>query len=302
MAVNPLSSPPTPQNSNMDRSMFVWISSVGAASDPLSSDTKQNNLLSFCSTNGVNVIFLDMYRYLGAGNWSAANRDTVKKFTSVAHQSGIRVFALIGDVDWGHNMSWVAPNIIKRIAEFNVNGPASQTGTTSYEGGGFDGVMLDVEYWTVGGYSASVEVPGLCDLMSGMKKVLDIPVGCFTTQWLMDTGSAQTFTYKGVSQVEGKHIMDNSDHVVVACYNNTGSNQVTMFQPWYNHASQSGYNYGLWCGSEVGSGLGTLSYSGSLKSYMETQHTTISNAFVTGSNMVFRGQAINPYSAYSVMP
>lgn len=301
MTVNPLSSPPTPQNSNMDRAMFVWIPSVGAAGDPLSTDAKQNTLLSFCSTNGVNVIFLDMYRYLGAGNWSAANRDTVKKFTSVAHQSGIRVYALAGDVDWGHNQSWVATNIVKRIAEFNKAASSAQTGTTSYEGGGFDGVLLDAEYWTVGGYDANVEVPGVCDLIKSMKQVLNVPVGLFTTQWLMVSGSGQDVTYKGVTQIEGKHLMDAADHVVVACYNNTGSNQITMFQAWNDYTTGADVGPGLWMGSETGAGLGSQSYSGSSKAYMETQHTSGSNAFVTGSSMTFRGQAIDSYSAYSLM-
>ena len=298
MTVNPLSSPPTPPNSNMDRAMFVWVGTIGSASDPLSSDTKQNNLITFCGNNGVNVLYLDIWNYLGGGNWTSGNRDTVKKFVSVCHASGIRVLALAGNTDWGHNLQWVGKNIVKRIAEFNGAGDSI---SSTYEGAWFDGVLYDVEYWTVGGYSSQAELPGLLDLMRSTRQALNVPVGCFSTQWLVTSGSAQSVTYNGVTQLEGYHMMDVCDHVSVACYNNTGSVEISMMQPWMDYVTSSVGKAGLWCGAETGAGLGNQSYNGGTKATMETQLTIVSTQFAVTSSLGFRGQCIDSYGSYSTM-
>lgn len=298
MTVNALATPPMPQNGNMDRAMYVWVGSVGSTSDPLRNDTQQNNLITFCGNNGVNVVFLDIWNYLGAGNWSAANRDVMKKFVSSCHASGIRVMALVGNSDWGHNLQWVGKNIIKRIAEFNA---AGELVAATYEGAWFDGVMFDVEYWTVAGYNAQAELPGFLDLMKSTRQVLNVPVGCFASQWHVSS-AAQTVTYNGITQLEGYHLMDVTDHVVVACYNNSGSTQVAMFQPWFDYVTQNTDKAGLWCGSETGPGQGTQSYNGMTKAQMEAQHAVVSAQFAVTSSLSFRGQAIDPYSSYLTMP
>lgn len=297
MAVNMLSTPPTPQNSNMDRAMFVWVGTVGSANDPLRTDTTQNTLLSFCSTNGINVLFLDMWFYLGGTNWSAANRDTIKKFISVANESGIRVYALCGNSDWGHNLQWVGKNIIKRIAEFNCAGRSIPH--ASYEGARFDGVMFDIEYWTVGGYSSQAELPGMIDLMNSSRQALGVPVGCFMSQWHIVSGAAQSVTYDGTSKLEGYHVLDNADHVAVACYSNVSGTQISMMQPWHDYVTQNAHKAGLWCGSEVASG--SIGYAGFTKTQMEASHTAISNTFAVTSSLSFRGQCIDPYADYSKM-
>jgi hypothetical protein len=227
----------------------------------------------------------------------------MQKFIHYAHASGIRVMALAGNTDWGVNQQWVARNIVRNLAQYQV---MADSASTSVDGASFDGVMLDCEYWT-GSYS-STDVIGLCNLMKFMRSTLNIPVGCFTTQWLADPASAAiSFSYNGVTQVEGLHLMDNSDFVAVGCYNNAAATQIGMFQRWFDYASVSGRNFGLWCGSETLSGLGgSLSYwtgaSGALAA-METAHTDISAAFTgaPNTNASFRGQAIHAYSSYSQM-
>lgn len=301
MTVNALASPPTPQNSNMDRAMFVWVGTVGSANDPLSTDTKQNNLITFCGNNGVNVLYLDIWNYVGGSNWSAANRDTVRKFVAVCHASGLRVLALAGNTDWGHNLQWVGKNIVKRVAEFNS---AGESPSSTYEGAWFDGVMFDVEYWTVGGYSAQAELPGLLDLMRSTRQALSVPVGCFATQWQLVSGSGQDVVYDGVSQLEGYHMLDVADHVAVACYSNnpsapSGSTQIAMLQPWMDYATSSAGKAGVWCGSEIQSG--SEGYAGRTKAFMEGHHTAVSSQFAVTSSLNFRGQCIDPYSNYSQM-
>jgi hypothetical protein len=305
--------PPVPPNSNMDRGMFVWISSVGGSgtADPLSTDAKMQSLLDFCASNGVNVLFLDMYRYLGASNWDSSNAHaaTVAKFIHYAHASGIRVFALAGDVSWGQNQQWVAANIIKALAQFNEY--ANATSAITNEAGSFDGLIFDVEYWTQQSYTAA-DPEGLCDLMNAARRVLNIPVGCAATQWLADgTSAALTFTYKGVSQLEGLHLIDQSDFVAVMCYSNNnagtdGATQIAMFSNWYNYASTTAnkQDQGLFCVSNTQTGQPAgQSYNGETKAKMEQNHTAISTQYVPASatNMSFRGQAIQDYASYSTM-
>ena len=297
---------PTPPNNNLNRSMFVWCGTAGSANDPLSTDAKIQQLLNFCSSKGVNLLFLDMWGYLGGSNWSTTRVGTIQKFIHYAHASGIQVFALAGNVDWGRNQQWVANNILRRIRSYNMLAP-SVSGSSC--GGSFDGFMLDVEYWTVDGYTVADGI-GLCDLMNASRRILDMPVGCFTTQWLADpNSSALAFSYNsGVSQLEGLNLIDNADFVVVACYNNQPATQISMFQNWFNYASSAGEarNFGLFCGSEAGPNLGSQSYwtgqSGALAT-METAHTIISNVFTSSpnDNCSFLGQCVDPYSYYSQM-
>lgn len=292
---------PVPPNGDMDRAMFVWVPSGGGSADPMSSDTNMNSLLSFCSSNGVNVIFLDIWVYLGGGNFSTAHAQTFQKFIHFAHASGIRVLALAGNSDWGHNQQWVMTNIVKNLAQYQAYCASNTTNTEGY----FDGVILDAEYWTVPGYT-SVEPAGMCDLMRAMRSVLNIPVGFAPTQWLADsTSAALSFTYNGVTQLEGLHLMDNADFCVVQDYYNNSTQQISQFQNWYNYASTSGKNLGLYCASLTDTGMGSASYwtgSAGAKATMESNHTTISNNFTAaGTDASFRGQAIEQYSSYKNM-
>lgn len=292
---------PVPQNSNMDRAMFVWIASVGGANDPLSNDSNMQSLLNFCTNNGVNVLFLDIWVYLGGSNWSTAHAASFQKFIHYAHASGIRVLALAGNTDWGHNQQWVMTNIVKNLAQYQAYCANASTNTCGF----FDGVILDAEYWTVSGYT-SVEPAGMCDLMRAMRSVLNIPVGFAPTFWLADsTSAALTFTYNGVNQLEGLHLMDNADFCVVQDYYNNSTSQIANFQNWYNYASASGKNLGLYCASLTDSGAGTSSYwtgAAGAKATMESNHTTISNSFTSaGTDASFRGQAIEQYSSYKNM-
>lgn len=264
-------------------------------------------LLNWCANHGVNLLFLDMWGYLGGGNWSTAHVSSMQKFIHFAHASGIRVYALAGNTDWGHNQQWVMANIIRPLASYNMLSEA----VTTNGGSAFDGLIFDVEYWSagVGNYTA-VEPTGLCDLMLATKRILALPVGCFATQWLADgTSGALSFSYNsGPTQLEGLNLMDCADFVAVACYSNNSTTQVGMFQNWFDYASATGEadNLGLFCGSETGTGLGGQSYwtgaPGALAT-METAHTAISAAFTAApnTNASFRGQCIDPYSSYDQM-
>src|SRR5574338_71580 len=298
MVVNALSTPPIPVNSNLNRSMFVWVTSQ-ASQDPLDTDNDQNALLTFCGTNKVNVLFLDMWLYLGGSNWTSTKLTRLRTFLDAAHRSGIKVFALSGNIDWAINHSWVMKNIVQNLQWFNEQStiPAQR----------FDGVMLDVEYWTDSNQTADVSCPGLCDLIKAFQSRLNLPVGVFTGFFLKDNDSTRpSITYNGKTAQDGEHLVDTADFCVVGTYrdhaqdNGTdGTGQITFFQPWYDYASQSGKNFGLYAGSETINVTPTyITYFGATKAAMETEHTLISNAFQVTSNSVFMGQAVHSYDGW----
>lgn len=304
MTITPVS-PPTPPNGDLERALYVWIPTVGGTYDPMGSSTAMQNFLNFCSTNGVNTVFLDMWLYLGGSNWTSAHATTVQEFLHYCSESGIRVMALAGNTNWGVDQQWVAEDILLPIRNLNL---MAQSNTT-YPSEGFKGLQYDVEYWTVSGYSAAVSGSGLCDLMNASRKYLNIPVGCYADNYLANTSSnAQTYTYNGVTQIEGLQLVANADFVAVACYYDLASYQEPDLQPWFNYASQAGLalNKGLYCGSLTDSGYGSESYytgASGAKATMEAQHTLISNFFTASpnTNMTFLGQSIEQYSSYDTM-
>lgn len=303
MAVNPLTTRPNPPNNNLARAMFVWVTSQ-ASQDPIDTDSDQQALLNFCGTNGVNVLFLDIWRYLGGTNWTAAKVSKMRQFLDVAHRSGIRVYALCGDLGWGTNHSWVMANIVEPLIAFNAMGTAQ-----SHQ---FDGVCLDVEYWAdEQNNPPATNLPGLCDLIKAIKSRSDgeLAVGCFAAFYLCD-GARPAIDYNGKLQADGYHMMDTADFVVVGTYRDhaedggseSGPGQITLFQPWYDYASQQGKNLGLYAGSEtIDIQPAYITYSGGTKAAMEAQHTLISAAFTSTTNSSFIGMAVHSYDGYKVM-
>jgi hypothetical protein len=282
--------------------MFVWVTSQ-ASQDPLDTDNDQQSLLNFCGTVGNNVIFLDVWLYLGGANWTAAKVSRMRQFLDVAHRSGIRVYALCGAPDWGTNHAWVMSNIVEPVIAFNAMGTQQ-----SHQ---FDGVCLDVEYWTdEGTYPPSTNLPGLLDLVKAIKSRSDgeLAVGVCAGFFLTD-GTRTAIDYDGTLQVDGYHMMDVADFVVVMAYrdhaedNGTdGPGQETLLQPWYDYASQVGKNFGLYCGSETINITPTyITYYGATKATMEAQHTLISMYFTSTTNSVFVGQAVHSYDGWKAM-
>lgn len=302
MAVTPLATRPNPPNNNLARAMYVWVTAT-PSQDPLDTDTDQQNLVNFCGTNGINVLFLDIWQYLGGANWTSSKVTRMRQFLDLAHRSGIRVYALCGNTDWGVNHAWVMNAIVEPVIAFNAMGTQQ-----SHQ---FDGVMLDVEYWTdEANYPAATNLPGLCDLVKAIKSRSDgeLSVGCFAGFFLCD-GARAPIDYNGKLQQDGYHLMDTCDFVVVGAYrdhaedNGTdGPGQITLFQPWYDYASQQGKNLGLYCGSETISVTPAyVTYQGASKASMEAQHALISAAFTSTTNSAFIGQAVHSYDGYKVM-
>jgi hypothetical protein len=304
MSLTPLTSPPVPPNSCNSYAMFCWEGQT----DYLSTTAAQQNLITYCGNNNVNTLFLDFYSYLGGANWTSAHVASFQTLLSAAHASGIRCFALSGSPNWGTDQQWVQANIIRPIQAFNMLGMAESTAAKT--GAYFDGFMFDIEYWTVGGYSAQTQVPPLMDLFRNIQLWTGLPVGAVATQWLASTTTGgQSVTYQGVTQAEGLFFVTNTNFLAVACYNNTSTTQISMLQPWVSFAAPSGggFNQGLLCTSLTDSGqpTGESYWTGAAgaKATMNTSLAAVASNFLpsNATNSVFLGNAIEDYSSYSQM-
>jgi len=142
MAIAPLSAPPIPPNDDdVFRALFIWVP-ASATDDPMGTDSSQNAVLKHCRANGVNVLFLDIWRYVCSGPFDSARQGRqgrLRQFLDLAHRSGIKVLALAGSVGWALNQNWVGRHILQPLAAFNVMGR-----TASEQ---FDGLLFDVEYF-----------------------------------------------------------------------------------------------------------------------------------------------------------
>jgi hypothetical protein len=279
--------------------MFAWVT-TDPSQDPLASTSSQQAMINYCGANGCNVVWLDMWNYLGDGNASPTKLALLRQFLDGAHRSGIKVYALAGNYDWAINQSWVNKNIVQPVNWFQA-----QAATETQK---FDGLLLDVEYWTDVNQQASVSCPKLCDLMRSMRKITQLPIGCVAAFYLKDSnGSRASFSYQGKTAQDGEFLMDNADFVFVGAYRNAAdtkkniAGQKALFQPWYNYASQVSKNDPLFCGSlTVQASPSYTTYYGKTKTYMEGEHTKVSNQFLA-TNMVFSGQAINNYDGWKAM-
>lgn len=290
MAVTPLTNRPVPPNSNLARAMFVW---VPGSNDPLAPDSDQTSLLNFCSSNGCNVVFIDIWTYLGGANWTNSKRDTMKTFVNACHLSGIRVYALAGNVDWGTNQQWVLKNILEPIMAFNAIVAEK-----------FDGIVWDIEYWTDEmAYPPSTHVPAICDLVKAAKKISGLPVGLFSAFFLKDnTGTRPTITYAGKTAQDGEHFMDVADFIVVGAYRDTAAAANPLFQPWYDYAVGQGRNLPLYLGVEtINVSPSNITFYGQTKAAMETELTSESSTFKVATDSVFQGHAIHSYDGWKAM-
>ncbi len=295
MPVTALTNRPVPPNTNMARAMFAWVTAT-ASQDPLDTDTDQQAMVNFCGTVGCNTIFLDMWLYLGGANWTATKRTRMAQFLDVAHRSGIKVFALCGNVDWGTNHQWVMKNIVEPFRAYQ----AICTKTSEQ----FDGMIFDVEYWQDEiTYPPSTNLPGFCDLVVAVKRLINLPVGCFAGFFLKDNDSTRpSISYNGKSAQDGEHLMDVCDFVVIGAYRDTASAASPVFQPWYDYAIGQGRNLGLYCGSEtINVSPASITYFGQTKSAMEAEHASISSTFKVATDAAFLGQCVHSYDGWKAM-
>lgn len=301
MSVYPVE-PPAPPNSNLQRALFAWLANDGGVNDIPSTDTKVQSFLNHCNAQGINTVFLGFYSYLGGANWNATRLARMQFLIEKCHASGIRVFALSGDVGWGTNHKWVMTNVLLPLLRYQtLSSPEQQ----------FDGSILDVEYWTdEGTYPPSTNLPGLLDLVRKFRDALDKPCGLFSAFGMMGgaggVGTRTSISYRGKSAQDGEHMMDHADFVVIGCYYHNATGMSDRFVSWYNYASaatDAGRNMGLYCGVEtLDSVADTLSWWQEGIAAMESAMATFDATYFVVGNSVFLGHAVHDYEHHSTMP
>jgi hypothetical protein len=166
MPVTPLAAPPIPANGDVYRAMFVWVTAT-ALQDPLNTDTDQQALLTFCGTQQVNLLYLSIRQYILSGRFDATKQARLRNFLDAAHQSGIKVMALGGNLDWAVNQHRVGRHVLGELAQFHAMGASA-----SHQ---FDGFCFDVEYWQdEATYPPATNLPGLCELVKSAKMILGL--------------------------------------------------------------------------------------------------------------------------------
>lgn len=292
MPLSPLATPPTPPNGDSRRAAFLWDKTK------MDSQSEQQAIINFCGSNGCDTLFLDAWGWIGGSSWNASALQT---FIKALKDSGIKVYALWGAVDWGTNQAWVQPNIIRKYDNFQALGTAEQQ---------FDGMIFDVEYWTdEGTYPASTNLPGLLNLVKACKQ-RGIVTGLFAGFFLKDNSSSRpSVSYNGKSAQDGEHMMDVADFIVVGSYRDhaddggaeSGPGQKSLMQPWIDYASPAAKCL-LYSGSEtINVSPAYVTYFGASKSSMEAEHTKVSDAFTAAANSVFAGQAVHDFAGWSAM-
>lgn len=289
--LTPLVNRPTPPNGNAGRAMYVW---VRPATDPMANESTQQALITFCAANGVNVLFLDIWSYLGRPNMTEAKAARMRAFLDAAYRSGIRTYALSGNVDWGVQHAWVMGNIVDPLIAFNAAGKKP--------GERFEGMSLDIEYYqNPAQYPPAIHLPGQCELIRAIRGRTRMPVGAFAA-FAMKGPAAASVQYAGKVAQEGEHLMDVCDFVVVGSYRDTAPAQIGVFQPWYDYARTQRRPVGLFAGTEtIAVPESYVTFFGQTKAVMESQHAQVSAAFTREQNAVFLGHSVHDYDGYRAM-
>ncbi len=273
------------------RSLFVWVT-ANATQDPLNSNVKQDALLATCVARNIQVIYLDMYNYLGSSNGSPEKTLAVQRFIGQAYINGISVYALAGNTDWTipATQGWVATNITQKIVDYNTASLPSQR---------FKGFLLDVEYWLDLGQNSTDAIAGYATLVGDMQVALGLPIGCFAAAWLKDNvNSLPSVLYNVKTAQDGEHIMDFADFTVVGSYRDTAIAAIDLITAWNDYAILA--NRAIYAAAETSDVAPSyITFFGRTLTYMSAQLALIDVAF--SSNSQYKGIAIHDYDNYSVI-
>jgi hypothetical protein len=280
---------------SLNRSLFISVA-ADVPSDPLETPEKRLAAINVCVAQKINVIYLDMFQYLGSTNSTATHISRIQSFIAACSVLNIAVWAFSGAMDWSKSalQGWVAANITGHITDYNSSSTSDQR---------FSGFMLDVEYWLDGTQTATNGLAGLNGLINTMRTSLGLPVGAFAAPFLMDN-SRLNITYNGNSKQEGAHLMDVASAIVVGSYRryalpfSNQSGQIQLMQPWIDYAATGVAN--LYCGYETNDlGDPNVSYFQSTYSDLYTQEAIINTQFA--ATQKFKGSAIHDYAGFGAL-
>ncbi len=303
-------SPPSPPRSHITtpdkyKALFVWH--FNDTDNVLTLASYQNELITTCRNGGFNLVFLGVEPFLSPMYRNSSTIWGVQNLVAKLHNAGLQVYALMGQggpygdgyarspVGYGTNKQWTITNIIKPIADYNATAPANSR---------FTGFLMDNEYYNTGTYS-SQEPIGTCDLLKTARTMLPgLKIG-HTPNWLLtDPNIAMTVTYDGYSKLEGFHILDQCDFVVVQTYRDGYTLQVPRFDPWFEYVLKSTKNTQLFMASSVETDIEALYTYNHLttgdKVNLWNNLNTVSSMYQTksGTRSIWMGNAIEMFDAY----
>ena len=215
-----------PPDGDAVRAIWFYAGSI------FGSGTATQTALDFCAREGINRIYLGAYSVWANGTDEL--KDNLRLFLEVAHDSGIRVEALLDGIDWHENPALVRARIDQILAFHN------DTPTNLLDD--FDAIHFDVEFWLDSSYTGASNEAGrqnvardyLDNVLVNARDHLDANGGAaidlavdLSSHFDVSTMLPSAFLYDGVTQRFVQHVLDHADDVVLMSYIDSASGLVS---------------------------------------------------------------------------
>jgi hypothetical protein len=208
----------TQSHAQSDHVKAMWVWDFYAS---VSTQEQRNELIQFSLNNHINLLFIGSYQSLSEHSSDYA------ELIRIAHQKGIRVFALAGKASWAleENHQEVLDHIDQVLA-YNSTHPSAQ----------LDGLQLDIEPYILAGFWTHIDSIGLQFLQIVQKSVdlikssssKDIEVNIAIPFWYATSKPPIIVTYKDTSKPLSQHILDMVDSVSIMAYRDNADAQIKV--------------------------------------------------------------------------
>jgi hypothetical protein len=180
-------------------------------------------VLDLCAREGINRLYLGGYSIWGLG--SVLQQERLRTFVATAHDSGIRIEAMFGDVSWPGDPQRVRDRIDQVLAIHEAT-----PGNTNDD---FDALHFDVEFWTGSAWDAAaneaerrqIAIDFFDNVLANARTHLDANGGgdmkISVDLWAHMENSSNLptpFLYAGSTQHFLGHLFDLADDVVIMSY------------------------------------------------------------------------------------
>lgn len=198
------------------KAMWVWNFYTS-----VSTQEQRNELIQFSLNNHINLLFIGSYQSLSEHSSDYA------ELIRIAHQKGIRIFALAGKASWAleENHQEVLDHIDQVLA-YNSTHPSAQ----------LDGLQLDIEPYRLAGFWTHMDPIGLQFLQILQKSVdlidssnsKDIEFNIAIPFWYATSKPPIIVTYNDTSKPLSQHILDRVDSVSIMAYRDNADAQIQV--------------------------------------------------------------------------
>jgi len=259
-------------------------------------EEQREQLIQFALVNHINLLFVGTR--LTLSDHPEAYADLIQR----AHEHGIRLYALAGEASWAlEDRHAYALEHIRQVLDFNADHPSNP----------FDGLQLDIEPYTLSGFSDHMEEISsqflrlldnaaalVAEHDSGKRLALDAAVPF----WYAASDHPRTVTYNGASKPLSHHILDIVDSVSIMAYRDNADEQIELSRNDVEYAGSLGKI--AYIGTETMPPDGEqiperITYHHKKVSYMNDQLDAIYQAYSGVSG--FGGVAIHSYDSFKIM-